>query len=385
MTEVISKQKEKFKYPSLNGLRAISILIVVFHHIELNYKVFGDNIPDSLKAFYELLIDGQFGVNVFFIISGFLITSLLIIEEKNTGTISFKNFYLRRTLRIFPAYYFYLLFLYILQLLNILSIDNRSWLTSITYMKYFNRGLDYVTSHAWSLSIEEHFYLFFPLLFVYGGKIRKTSIFMLILFVPLIKIFCYYYPISYLNNNLTIIKRIDALAIGCLVAFYKDSLLKILGKKINYWFYFSLVVIFIIPFLSDFSEEYNLHLGFILVPFGTRYGTIANICISIILLYSVFGHKGLWYRLLNSKVFEQIGLLSYSIYLWQQLFISPLKFWAFSYPQNIMFVIAFALFSYYCIEKPFLKMKDKLSGNIEINKNLVNLKAFGINLLRTFM
>src|SRR3954471_9615667 len=105
---------DKPSYPSLYGLRAISILLVLFFHFDFGFP----SIPGSLqwaKPFFDLLHDGQMGVNIFFVISGFLITSLMLQEEEAYGKVSLKDFYLRRTLRIFPAYYFLLLFYAVLQ------------------------------------------------------------------------------------------------------------------------------------------------------------------------------------------------------------------------------------------------------------------------------
>lgn len=356
----MNASKKKFIYPSLNGLRAISILLVIFHHLELRYATLSTHLPIQLKYFYNLLADGHLGVNVFFIISGFLITSLLLTEENSTQKISLKNFYIRRTLRIFPAYYFFLLVLFGLQVVHVIHISAPSWITAITYTKYFNWKLDWYTAHAWSLSIEEHFYLFFPLLFTLGNKLRKSVSFILVLFVPAINLYNHYYPITGLND-LTIFKRIDALAIGCLIAFYKDLLIIRLQQHFRLLFYISMFGIIIIEFLPNISTKWNLHLDFIIMLAGSRHGTIANICIGTILLYSVYGKYGLWYRFLNTQLLNYIGMLSYSIYLWQQLFISEATHWVTTFPQNLLCIILCALFSFYCVEKPFLKLKDKFS------------------------
>ncbi|HVG40283.1 MAG TPA: acyltransferase, partial [Chitinophagaceae bacterium] len=109
--------------PSINGLRAISILLVIISHVAVYYQA-------------DWFI-GQFGVNVFFILSGYLITRLLLVEEESKGTINLKKFYVRRTLRIFPAYYFMLLVYFILQVAGIIYLNSFAWLTALTYTKYF--------------------------------------------------------------------------------------------------------------------------------------------------------------------------------------------------------------------------------------------------------
>lgn len=81
--------KTKFVYPSLNGIRAISIFFVISHHLEQKYHIFSDIFPDIITDF---ITDGQLGVNFFFIISSFLITTLLLTEESNTNAVSLKKF-----------------------------------------------------------------------------------------------------------------------------------------------------------------------------------------------------------------------------------------------------------------------------------------------------
>ena len=108
--------KEK-KLPSLNGLRAISIFLVLFDHLQIKYYIFSETLPKYFLPIRYFLEDGHLGVNVFFVISGFLITTLLLKEEQKNKTVSLKKFYIRRTLRIFPAYYTLLLVYFILQCL----------------------------------------------------------------------------------------------------------------------------------------------------------------------------------------------------------------------------------------------------------------------------
>ncbi|WP_291275988.1 acyltransferase [Flavobacterium sp.] len=348
-------------YPSLNGLRAVSIIIVLFNHISLHYDFF----PKSFR-FLPLLLDGQFGVNVFFVISGFLITSLLLNEQQKTGTVSLKNFFIRRTLRIFPAYYFLLLVYFILEFFHFISIPSNSWLTAITYTKYFNWRDDWYTSHAWSLSVEEHFYLFWPFIFILGFFVRKISAFIIISLVPIARIYFHYHPEPW-YNDLTIFFRIDSIVIGCICALYKEQLLNLFHKHWTSLFYGAIAVLILLFFGPLINRKLDLGIEVILRSIGGTYGTLANISIALIMMYSIYGPQGLWFNFLNLPVINYIGVLSYSLYLWQQFFLSKSSLWINQLPQNLVLIVICALASYYIIEKPFFKIKDKFSTQSKVS------------------
>lgn len=350
---------KKLKYPSINGLRALSILLVLCNHLSMRDNLF--DYFSSIKLFIPIisfLQDGQLGVNVFFVISGFLITSLMIQEEEVENKISIKSFYIRRTLRIFPAYYFLLFVYFILQLFNFVHIGASSWVTALTYTKYFNWHNEWLTSHAWSLSVEEHFYLLWPLVFISGKKFRRSFALLLIILVPAIRVFIYFFPISWLNE-FTIFLRIDAIALGCLFAIYKNEVIKKLSPHWSKLFLTSFLLLFSLRFLPLLADKINI--GFIFIPLGVTHGTIANLLIALIMMYSVFGPEGIWYKILNNKFVNYIGLISYSIYLWQQFFFSPSEYLFNQFPINIICIGLMAVFSYHFIELPFLKLKSKFS------------------------
>jgi peptidoglycan/LPS O-acetylase OafA/YrhL len=342
------------KYPSLNGLRAISILLVIFYHLQIKYHILS---PDIIN-YFPLLVDGQLGVNIFFVISGFLITSLLLREESSNTKISLKHFYIRRTLRIFPAYYFLLLAYFIISRFGYIYISNRSWLTALTYTKYFNWRMDWYTAHAWSLSIEEHFYLIWPLIFLVAKKSRKIFIYAIIPIVPLFRLYFYYHPISWVND-LTIFYRFDAIAFGCLFALHQKRLLRHVSNYWNLYFIVVCILLLLLPFIGILNSSFKLDINLFIIAFGGTYGTIANILITFIVMFSVFGPKSRWFTFLNSRVMNQIGLWSYSLYLWQQFFIVKKDYVINELPLNMVLLFATAILSYYMIEKPFLRLKSK--------------------------
>lgn len=349
----------KSKLPSLNGLRAISVIIIVIHHFFIQTPALRKlNENEQLRPFIHFIQDGHLAVSIFFIISGFLITSLLMKEEKQTETISLKKFYLRRTLRIFPAYYFLLLCYFGLHSLGFIHISGDSWLTALTYTKDFNyHQADWFTWHAWTLSIEEQFYLCWPFIFLLGNVPRKIFAFAVVLIVPIIRLYTYYNPVSWITEY-TIFLRIDTIGLGCLAAIYKDQILAFINAK--YWktiFWISIAIILLIPFAYVLTDPFGLSTIWIVI--GTAHGTIANICVTLIMLYSIYFSKGLWFKFLNTKAMDFIGVLSYSIYLWQQLFTFKSHSFISIFPINLLLIIAAALFSYYVIEKPFLKLKSK--------------------------
>jgi peptidoglycan/LPS O-acetylase OafA/YrhL len=142
-------------FPGLDGLRAISIIIVVVSH----FTAFSP---------YKKYFNGDIGVEIFFAISGFLITSLLLKEKVKRDKVSFKNFYIRRILRIVPVAYAYLFILMLLDQPLGLNINPAEFLTGFLYIKNIpiKDAADWYTGHFWSLSVEEQFYICFPLFIV---------------------------------------------------------------------------------------------------------------------------------------------------------------------------------------------------------------------------
>jgi peptidoglycan/LPS O-acetylase OafA/YrhL len=350
------KDTASFNYyiPSLNGLRAISILLVIMgHSLEQNLK--------STDHLWILFLDNaKFGVNVFFVLSGFLITSMLLVEETKNNFISLKRFYLRRTFRIFPAYYFLLLVYLLLQAGGIFRLPTESWITSILYLKFLNWQLDWPTAHFWSLSIEEMFYLFWPLCFKKFPRYRNRIALLIVILVPVIRALDANFN-SENSNELSFFLRVDAIMWGCIFALYKEyiqGLISKAAKASKLILLTPILVIGLLKVIEILNEPFDLHFGIFNVPIGGTMGSISQICIGLIIFIS-FTYKNGWYRFLNLPVLNIIGTLSYSLYLWQQLFFDKSLNSFSTFPLNFLFIVLIACFSYYVIEKPALRLKRR--------------------------
>src|ERR1017187_6342941 len=145
------------RLPSLDGWRAISIMMVLGAHAEHT-----NGFPNAFHAIFKWLFDGTLGVLFFFVISGFLITWLLVFENDRSGHINLKHFYARRALRILPVYYAFILTLVCLQLFTVYTQSVSAWIGNLTFTTNFVTANVWPSGHLWSLSVEEQFYLLWP-------------------------------------------------------------------------------------------------------------------------------------------------------------------------------------------------------------------------------
>ncbi len=335
------------RIPSLDGLRAISISLVLFGHI-----LAGRNIPYlSEYGFRDL---GALGVRVFFVISGFLITGLLLNEISATGRINFKKFYFRRTLRIFPPFYFFLMVMLAASLSGLTNIPLESFVSAFTYTKNLFHPGEGLLGHSWSLSMEEQFYLAWPfVLFVTGRRRAHGLLWLIIVLCPLARIVGYLYVPTFKENQSWItfglISNLDSIATGCLLAFMREWLhtwkpyRRVLESAL-----FALLPIFI---LFAALPHHHPKVDF------TIFTTGQNLAIALCLDWAITNSTGFVGKILNSKPFVWVGVLSYSLYLWQQVFLVPSTN---VFPLNIIQTFAAALFSYFIIERPSLKLRQRL-------------------------
>jgi peptidoglycan/LPS O-acetylase OafA/YrhL len=164
MPDALTAPIQRPRYiPSLDGLRALSVVLVIVLH-----TLWAEAWIHPMHEWYLVLGNGGMGVSIFFVISGYLISTLLLREWEKKGTISLKSFYLRRAFRILPPLYVYILFLVVLGATGHLpGMNFREFITAVTFTRnYVPSGL-WAMEHLWSICLEEQFYLIWPSVLVF--------------------------------------------------------------------------------------------------------------------------------------------------------------------------------------------------------------------------
>tara|TARA_B100001093_G_scaffold244866_1_gene234466 strand:- start:460 stop:2514 length:2055 start_codon:yes stop_codon:yes gene_type:complete len=310
------KKKSLFKNkfidyrPEIDGIRAIAVISVIFYHAKINLF----NI-DFFKG-------GFIGVDIFFVISGYLITSIIIKEIIKTGSFSLKYFYERRIRRILPPLLFVIICSAPLAWFYLLPEDfilySKSILYSLGFLSnyfFLNIGAQYGAPdtlylpmlHTWSLAVEEQFYIIFPLFLILVFKISKKKILTIFLVMFLLSLFL----AAYLSRNYSFVSfyilptRIFELVAGSLLAYMRIKKLH-LNKLFFLNSFMPFIGLVLILFSIFYFDNSFFHPSFItLIP-------LSGVC--LIILYS--NKNEYVHKILSTKLFVSLGLISYSLYLW---------------------------------------------------------------------
>ena len=332
--------------PSLDGIRAVSIALVLVGHLAGTPNFLN---RESLSWAGDV---GALGVRVFFVISGYLITRLLMAEHERYGGISLARFFLRRTFRIFPAFYAFLAVLAVGQGFGWISLTRADFFRAATYTINYFPGRSWEVGHLWSLAVEEQFYLLWPALLVLAGKDRAFRIAAgTVLLSPIVRIVILLW-IPELRPGLgeAFHTVADPLATGCLLAGWERWIAARPGWK-DWLRSARSAWLPVAPLLLN------------MVP-GTKLGVLftqsaQNLVIAGAILRLVWFPDTPLGRFLNWSPVRFVGLLSYSLYLWQQIFLNRkgLEIWH-QFPLNLAAAVGCGLASYYLIERPFLAWRE---------------------------
>jgi peptidoglycan/LPS O-acetylase OafA/YrhL len=355
----------------LDGLRGVAVLLVIFSHV----------VPSPAPGSW-------FGVDLFFVLSGFLITSILLREHRLSGSIHLGRFYFRRALRLLPA-----LFLMLLACLLIAYFKEPSRTFSYTLLNvravilyFYNWRLYYtdelhqtpVFAHLWSLSVEEQFYLVWPLLLLLALRIgvRRNVLFVLCLggavaaiaaraLIPLDRPGGVQYVVSALSM------RYDGLLWGVCIALAIEGRALLPGRAVRLVGAALLVLAVAVlavharmpPLPHPISPIYNLRAGY----------SVVEICSAVLIAVTVFCAPGLWRLGLEFAPLRWLGRISYSLYLWHipiltymiylpTFYISvqfaTIPVWIRS-ESAILLSVGVAALSHYYLEQPILRWRDR--------------------------
>jgi peptidoglycan/LPS O-acetylase OafA/YrhL len=342
------------RIPSLDGLRAVSISLVLFAHLAGTR-----NFPIS-RAVGRIVEFGELGVHVFFVISGYLITRLLLEELERRQRISLGRFYLRRTLRISPPYYVLILALVVAQAAGWLQLAAHDVAHAMTYTSNYYSGRSWFTGHTWSLSVEEQFYLLWPAVMVFFGTRRAIIVAAcVVLFAPIIRLGSWELMRWAANGIPTRFETVaDAIAVGCVLAGTREWLH---GQR-AYIRALSSPLFVCVPaaiLAADLLHDHPV------VYFGAVV-TIVNVGTALCVDWCVTFPEGRVGAVLNARPLVFVGLLSYSLYLWQQCFLnrasdSPLA----AFPLNLVLASVAAVASYFLVEQPALRLRQRIERALD--------------------
>ncbi len=345
------------RLPSLDGLRATSIAIVVLAHLVSTGVV---PLRAVGKAVFETVTaGGELGVSFFFVISGLLITHLLLREQSRHGAISVRSFYYRRAFRILPAAYLYIGAVWLLSHLGVFEVRPAEFRSALFfYWDYARSSNGLMLFHLWSLSIEEQFYLLWPWLIVLCGsrqRLVKVCVWAFCVW-PLVRVVGYF-VLPGLRSRATYLfhVRADLLICGGLLAALGSDpkgsaiLKRCLRYRPHVWggvYLFGLEPLLMYCFGARFS-----------FPIGYSLEAVA---IGAIALWAITAWDRQWLaRLLNLRVVAHLGAISYSLYLWQQLVIFRGAQYGLRWTIPLL-IVAAAELSYWGIEQPFLRLRARL-------------------------
>jgi len=392
----MSEERMKVYFPGLNGLRFLAALAVIISHMEMVLQrtghdtywywlearmkfngfatiLTGDAYP--LNFFVSLM--GYCGVIFFFVLSGFLITYLLIVEKEQTGNISIKSFYVRRLLRIWPLYY-------LLVILGFFVLPKIHWFELAGHLSHFyenfyfnlccylfmapNLAASYTLwhvpniGHLWSIGVEEQFYLLWPLLMKFFTKTKRMIVLLIVGLIGFKAIITLTHVFSPEFTKFIGSLKFEAMAIGALGAYWlyykKERVLRLIySKSVQVAAYLALPLsLLLVP--SAIFETLYLFLAF---PF-------------LVIIINVSSNPGSLLKLENN-LFDYLGKISYGLYMYHLLVLTfvvnfvtsivtfywDLTFWerCVFYLLGISLTVFVSAISYRFFEKPFISMKRK--------------------------
>lgn len=345
------------RIPGFDGIRGLAVLTVVLTHLHVFVRL---DRWGLLPGGVHPLVNGNTGVQMFFVLSGFLITHLLIKEFDQNNRISIKQFYIRRSLRILPVYCLCMAFLLIVSAFWETGIGKTSFLMALTYTYNFIPRSEYSTllGHTWSLAVEEHFYLLWPLIFatLFHASARRLT-WLLVAGVALTHVASVVLSAdpdlagAYFIPHWTVVAGGD-IGTGCLAAL-------LLGRGKPYWRdllgHRGALCLGVLLYVSSLVPELpHAHLR----PLG----------IGLLVAWIYLNPLSALTRALEFRPLAYLGTISYGVYMYQGILLatgpyrSPGSDWPPDPLVGFVLLCIIAPLSFHCLERPLLRIKARYSA-----------------------
>ncbi len=347
-------------------MRGIAVMLVIGAHMGV-FNIVRSWLSRHLLSWIREVIEidlGDFGVSIFFVISGFLITTLILKGKEGTGRNMLPDFYLRRFFRIFPPYYLYLGVIAGLWALHTVPLSWGNLLAALTYTSDYYpytsghpESFGWLVGHTWSLSLEEQFYLLWPACLYFLGSKRSFRVSLAVLAIaPVLRVGTLALRPAYAFDGQIarmFHTRIDTIMFGCVLAMLhenrrtRETLIWLASRN---WL---TGVAGVLLFLDLQLIARNLWAGLL---FGY---TLQGALLAFFLLHFTILPSSPGGKILNHRALVHVGLISYSLYLWQQLFDGPVHVLPWRHGLRLIWMFASAEVSFFFVERQSVKVRDR--------------------------
>jgi peptidoglycan/LPS O-acetylase OafA/YrhL len=368
---VADRQRDRI----LDAWRGVSVILVILHHaIRYHFgAVFAAGSPSCSMAchlrpgLYDFFSSytGVLGVQCFFVISGYIITKLLLQEVQANGRVSLSAFYVRRAFRILPPLWMMLSVTYILVSLNFFYVAPQAFRWALLFLTNFHvLESNWPVSHTWSLGVEEQFYIFWPLLLL--ATVRSVRG-LAVLAAGLSIAFAVLASLHRYNNEFDNDLSFACITAGC---FYAASMrCQAFCRQIAIW------PVVLVAWILVFGRPLLPHL---LPGQGTLFKLLQAPLVTFV-IFSSLRYRRLLEGLTVVQLLAGIGVVSYGVYLWQQLFLAPPDAYRMALPWEFILLCPLVVWlSYRYLERPAMRLGSRLSRHLIAQGKLRGKQRLGV-------